>query len=75
MENSNNSKFLVSKISRSIERDNEINKQLLFMGWTVIRFWGKDIKKNTDECIRVIEEVMFDIKLGDANEIENFQDD
>ena len=75
MENSNNSKFLVSKISRNIERDNEINKQLLFMGWTVIRFWGKDIKKNTDECIRVIEEVMFDIKLGDANAIENFQDD
>jgi DNA mismatch endonuclease (patch repair protein) len=75
LENSNNSKFLVSKISRNIERDNEINKQLLFMGWTVIRFWGKDIKKNTDECIRVIEEVMFDIKLGDANEIENFQDD
>lgn len=75
MENSNNSKFLVSKISRNIERDNEINKHLLFMGWTVIRFWGKDIKKNTDECIRVIEEVMFDIKLGDANEIENFQDD
>lgn len=75
MENSNNSKFLVSEISRNIERDNEINKQLLFMGWTVIRFWGKDIKKNTDECIRVIEEVMFDIKLGDANEIENFQDD
>lgn len=75
MENSNNSKFLVSKISRNIERDNEINKQLLFMGWTVIRFWGEDIKKNTDECIRVIEEVMFDIKLGDANEIENFQDD
>lgn len=75
MENSNNSKFWVSKISRNIERDNEINKQLLFMGWTVIRFWGKDIKKNTDECIRVIEEVMFDIKLGDANEIENFQDD
>ena len=75
MENSNNSKFLVSKISRNIERDNEINKQLLFMGWTVIRFWGKDIKKNTDECIRVIEEVMFDIKLGDANEIENFKDD
>lgn len=75
MENSNNSKFLVSKISRNIERDNEINKQLLFMGWTVIRFWGKDIKKNTDECIRVIEEVMFDIKLGDANEIENFQND
>lgn len=34
------------------------------MGWTVIRFWGNDIKKNTDECIKVIEEAIFDIKIG-----------
>ena len=33
------------------------------MGWTVIRFWGKDIKKNTDECVRVIEETIFDLKI------------
>ena len=33
------------------------------MGWTVIRFWGKDIMKNTDECIRVIEEIIFDMKI------------
>ena len=39
---------------------------MLFLGWTVIRFWGNDIKKNTDECIKVIEEVIFDIKLGES---------
>lgn len=33
------------------------------MGWTVIRFWGKDIKKNTDECVRAIEETIFDLKI------------
>lgn len=38
------------------------------MGWTVIRFWGNEIKKNTDECIRVIEETIFDIKLGETTE-------
>ena len=38
-------------------------KKLLFMGWTVIRFWGKEIMKNTDECVRVIEETVFDIKM------------
>lgn len=65
LENSNNSEFWISKISRNIERDNEINKQLLFMGWTVIRFWGKDIKKNMDECIRVIEEAIFDYRISD----------
>ena len=39
------------------------NKRLLFEGWTVIRFWGKDIVKNVDECVRVIEEAIWDIKL------------
>lgn len=58
--NSNNSDYWISKISKNIERDSEVNKQLLFLGWTVIRFWGNDIKKHTDECIRVIEETIFD---------------
>ena len=41
-----------------MERDREKDKQLLFKGWTVIHFWGKDILKNTEECIRVIEETI-----------------
>lgn len=57
-----NGEFWISKISKNREHDDEINKKLLFMGWTVIRFWGNDIKKNTDECIWVIEETIFDMK-------------
>ena len=53
----------ISKIARNRDRDDEINKKLLFMGWTVIRFWGNDIKKDPEECVRVIEETIFDIKL------------
>ena len=30
------------------------------MGWIVICFWGKDILDNVDECIKVIEETVFD---------------
>ena len=67
LEKSNNSEFWIKKISRNLERDDEINKKLLSMGWTVIRFWGNEIKKNTDECIRVIEETIFDIKLGETS--------
>lgn len=63
LENGNNSEYWISKISRNRERDDEVNKKLLFLGWTVIRFWGKDIKDHTDECIKVIEEAIFDIKL------------
>ena len=66
LEKSNNSEFWISKISRNRERDDEINKKLLYMGWTVIRFWGSDIKKDTDECIRVIEETIFEQKLSEG---------
>ena len=57
-------RILFQKISRNRERDDEVNKQLLFLGWTVIRFWGKDIIKNTDECVKVVEEVIFDNMLA-----------
>ena len=65
LEKSNNSEFWISKISRNRERDDEVNKQLLFQGWTVIRFWGEDIKKNLDECVRVIEEAIFELRMDD----------
>lgn len=60
LEQSNNSEYWIKKINRNRQRDEEINKQLLFLGWTVIRFWGKDILKDVDGCVRVIEEVIFD---------------
>lgn len=63
LEKGDNSIYWVGKISRNRERDEEINKKLLFLGWTVIRFWGKDIKRNVDECVKVIEEAIFDMRL------------
>ena len=63
LESGNNSQYWVSKIARNRERDDEVNKKLLFEGWTVIRFWGKDIVKNAEECVKVIEEVIWDIKM------------
>lgn len=60
LKKSNNSEFWINKISRNIGRDDEINKKLDFEGWTVIRFWGEDIKKHTDECVKVVEEKIFD---------------
>ncbi len=63
LEKSNNSQYWISKISRNRERDDEINKRLLFEGWTVIRFWGKEIAKNADECVKVVEETIWDIKM------------
>ena len=60
LEKSNNGEYWISKINRNRERDDAINKQLLYEGWTVIRFWGRDIQKKTDECVKVVEEAIFD---------------
>lgn len=49
LEKSNNGEYWISKISRNRERDDEVNKRLMFEGWTVIRFWGNDIKKHVNE--------------------------
>ena len=60
-----NPDFWIKKIERKKQRDDENDKKLLFLGWTVIHFWGKDILKRTDECVRVIEETIFDIKISE----------
>ncbi len=62
---SNNSKYWISKISGNIERDNEVNKTLLNQGWTVIRFWGTDIKKNVEDCVKTIEETIWELEMND----------
>ena len=63
LEKGKNPDYWVKKIQRNIERDEEKDKILNFMGWTVIHFWGKDILKNTEECIQVIEETIFDLEM------------
>lgn len=68
LEKSNNSNYWISKISRNRERDSDINKKLLLEGWTVIRFWGNDIKKHLEECVKVVDEAVFDLKLQEFDE-------
>ena len=60
LENGNNSTYWLRKIKRNMERDVENEKELRYLDWTVLRFWGKDIIKHTDECVRVVEETVFD---------------
>ncbi len=65
----NNPEFWVKKIERNMERDRENDKKLLFMGWTVIHFWGNDILKNPEQCIKVIEETIFDDMIKKVTEL------
>lgn len=53
-----NAEFWDKKIRRNIERDKEVNERLESEGWTVLRFWSNDIKKNLKDIVDTIERVI-----------------
>lgn len=66
LQKSNNADYWIPKIERNMKRDVENDQRLQFLGWTVIHFWGQEILKDTEECIRVIEEAIFDNMISDT---------
>ncbi len=53
-----NKEFWINKIERNMQRDIEVNTRLNEEGWTVLRFWGNDIKKDTVKCADIIEKAV-----------------
>ena len=49
--------YWIPKIERNIQRDIEVTETLEHDGWIVIRFWGKEIKKNTAKCADTIQKI------------------
>ena len=66
LEKGKNPDFWIKKIERNRNRDYENDKKLLFLGYTVLHFWGQDISKHTDECLQTIEEAIWDTKFSDT---------
>ena len=50
--------FWIPKIERNMERDKDVTAALEADGWTVLRFWGRNIKKNLSECADTIEKAV-----------------
>ena len=63
LEHSTCPEFWIKKITGNMKRDEEINKELECLGWRVLRFWSKDVLRNTDECVKTIEETIFAEKI------------
>lgn len=53
-----NKEYWIKKIEKNMERDIKNSFLLQDMGYTVIRFWEQEIKKNIDGCIQKILEKM-----------------
>lgn len=60
------SAYWYGKITRNMERDASVNRELYGAGWTVLRFWGEDIKKHPEECVRTVEEAVFAEKMQEG---------
>lgn len=60
-----NSEYWEKKIRRNIERDEDVNRILNGMGWTVLRFWDTDIKKSLEDCVKAVQEAIFDIQVSE----------
>lgn len=65
MEKGDNGAFWIKKIVRNMERDDNVNKEIRTLGWRVLRFWGDDIKRNLDDCVKTVDEAVFDYKFED----------
>jgi len=53
-----NREFWIPKIERNIQRDEENNIALNHLGFTVIRFWENQIKKDFEGCLKTILEYL-----------------
>lgn len=49
-----NRDFWIPKIEKTMRRDREVTKKLQEQGWTVLRFWGHQIKRDLNYCISAI---------------------
>ena len=53
-----NQEFWYKKIERNIQRDIEVSSYLKLQEWEVIRFWSKEVKKDLNSCINVIQNLI-----------------
>ena len=53
-----NRSFWWNKIEGNMRRDELVNKTLVDNGWTVLRFWTNEIRKNLAYCTDKIEQTL-----------------
>ncbi len=53
-----NREFWIEKIEENIQRDIRNDRLLLSSGWVPLHFWEKEIKKDLEGCIQVIQDTI-----------------
>lgn len=49
-----NRTFWIPKIERNMQRDRQNKRELEENGWTVLRFWEKEVNNDLERCVQII---------------------
>lgn len=61
-----NREYWIPKIERNMARDVQVTEHLEEDGWIVLRFWGRQIQKETSVCADIIEKCVNERKAAKA---------
>ncbi|MDR3206102.1 MAG: very short patch repair endonuclease [Candidatus Methanoplasma sp.] len=64
-----NRDYWIPKIERNMARDAEVRTELESLGYTVLRFWGKDIRKNLKSCADEVENAVRSDRAASARRL------
>lgn len=59
-----NREYWIEKIEENMTRDQRNDNELRALGWIVIRFWEKDVKRNLNSCASVVINEIADISIN-----------
>lgn len=54
-----NREYWIEKIEENIARDKRVDGKLKEMDWIPVHFWEKQVLKNTDECVKIVLELIY----------------
>jgi len=58
----NNREYWIKKIEGNVERDKRVTREIIELGWRVIRFWETEIKSDIDSCVDTVINAIEEIK-------------
>lgn len=63
-----NRDYWIEKIEENMARDRRVDGQLRAMGWQVLRFWEKDVKKDLEGCASAVIALIAESLVQDGKE-------
>ena len=63
-----NRDYWIEKIEENMARDQRNDCELRTMGWYIIRFWEKDVKKDVGKCVSVVLQMIADSMIDSIDD-------